>query len=210
MKNNTKKNIIDKAREQFNQYGFGQVTLRMIANELSMSCGNLNYHFKKREDILEVLYLEMVEVFDKRIDTLADRELSISHLYNEVKVSMERMHAYRFFWTDIYNLLRINPRMKEHFQTVYEQRIKGCLFLFQAFEVKGLLRAESYKKEHQQLAEQLVHFGNTWWYGTALYAPNLAENITKGANQYVAILYPYLTKKGQEELRAIMPSFFAV
>jgi AcrR family transcriptional regulator len=210
MKNNTKKNIIDKARELFNQYGFGQVTLRMIANELSMSCGNLNYHFKKREDILEVLYFEMAEVFDKRIDTLANRALSISHLYNEVRVSMDRMYIYRFFWTDIYNLLRINPTIKEHFQTVYEQRIKGCLFLFQTFQTQGLLRTESYKKEHQQLAEQLTHFGNTWWYGTALYVPNLAESITKGTNQYVAILYPYLTKKGQEELRTIMPSFFGV
>jgi AcrR family transcriptional regulator len=174
-----------------------------------MSCGNLNYHFKKREDILEVLYFEMAEVFDKRIETLAETELSIAHLYKEVKTSMERMYTDRFFWTDIYNILRINPIIKEHFQSVYEQRIQGCLFLFQAFQTQGLLGVEKYKKEQQQLAEQLIHFGNTWWYGTALYAPNSAENIRKGTNQYVAILYPYLTEKGQEELRAIMPQFFA-
>lgn len=209
MKNNTKNNIINKARALFNQHGFGQVTLRMIANELSMSCGNLNYHFKKREDILEVLYFEMAEVFDKRIESLTETELSIVHLYKEVETSMERMYIYRFFWTDIYNILRINPTIKEHFQSVYEQRIQGCLFLFQAFQAEGLLQAEKYKKEQQQLAEQLIHFGNTWWYGTALYAPNLTENIRKGANQYLAILYPYLTHKGQEELRGIMPQFFA-
>jgi AcrR family transcriptional regulator len=209
MKNNTKKNIIDKARALFNQYGFGQVTLRMIANELSMSCGNLNYHFKKREDILEVLYFEMAEVFDKRIETLAQSELSIAHLYKEVKTSMERMYTYRFFWTDIYNILRINSTIKEHFQSVYEQRIQGCLFLFQAFQTQGLLGVENYKKEQQQLAEKMIHFGNTWWYVTALYSPNSAGNIRKGTNQYVAILYPYLTPKGQEELRAIMPQFFA-
>lgn len=208
MKNNTKTTIINKAREQFNEHGFGQVTLRMIANELSMSCGNLNYHFKKREDILEVLYFEMVEVFDKRVDTLSEVELSMAHLYHEVKASMERMYAYRFFWTDIYNLLRMNPTIKEHFQKVYAQRIKGCLFLLQVFQKQGLLRAEQYQKEHQYLAEQMIHFGNTWWYGTALYEPNLTAHITKGTEQYLAILYPYLNHKGQEEMRAILPHFF--
>jgi len=208
MKNSTKKNIINKAREQFNQYGFGQVTLRMIANELSMSCGNLNYHFKKREDILEVLYFEMVEVFDQRIDTLPQVELSILHLYNEVKTSMERMYTYRFFWTDIYNVLRTNIKIREHFQLVYEQRIKGCLYLLQNFQEQGLLRAEQYPKEYSYLAEQMIHFGNTWWYGTALYQHNLAENVTKGTDQYVAILYPYLSTKGQEEIKKVMPWVF--
>jgi len=209
MKKNKKIQITEKAREQFNQYGFGQVTLRMIANELSISCGNLNYHFKKREDILEALYFEMVAIFDKRIENLEQTELSILHLYQEVKVSMKRMYTYRFFWTDIYNLLRVNPTIEEHFKAVYEQRVQGCLFLFQIFQTQGLLTRESYKKEHQLLAEQMIHFGNTFWYGTVLYDYNLVENITKGTNQYIAILYPYLTRKGKEELRIILPDFFA-
>lgn len=208
MKNNTKTKIIDQARIQFNQYGFGQVTLRMIANELSMSCGNLNYHFKKREDILELLYFEMVKVFDKRVENLEQSELSMEHLYKEVSVSMERMYQYRFFWTDIYNILRLNTLVKEHFQTVYQERLKGCLFLFQAFQSQGLLPKETYKGEYQKIAEQLIHFGNTWWYGTVLYDHDLSQNIATGVERYLMILYPYLTESGQKEMRGVLPSVF--
>jgi len=38
----------------------------MIAMELGMSSVNLNYHYKKREDILESFYFEIVKSFDKR------------------------------------------------------------------------------------------------------------------------------------------------
>lgn len=205
MKNNTKTKIIDQARVQFNEYGFGQVTLRMIANELSMSCGNLNYHFKKREDILELLYFEMVAVFDKRVENLVQAEISMEHLYREVRASMERMYHYRFFWTDIYNILRLNPLVKEHFQTVYQQRLEGCLFLFKAFQAQGLLSVEIYKGAYQRVAEQLIHFGNTWWYGTALYDQDLSQNIEIGVERYLMILYPYLTEKGKKEMSNVLP-----
>jgi AcrR family transcriptional regulator len=47
----------------------------MIALELNMSSGNLNYHFKKREDIFEALYFEMVLEFDERIESLRNMDL---------------------------------------------------------------------------------------------------------------------------------------
>ena len=54
-----KKLILEAARTLFNERGYSQVTIRMIALELNMSSGNLNYHFKKREDIFETLYFEI-------------------------------------------------------------------------------------------------------------------------------------------------------
>ena len=51
---NRKKEIVEVARTLFNAKGYSNVTIRMIAMELGMSSGNLNYHFKKKEAILEV------------------------------------------------------------------------------------------------------------------------------------------------------------
>ena len=66
---------MDGSRKLFNELGFSQVTIRMIASELGFSSGNLNYHFRKRADILEALYFEMVEVFDKRIQDLSEARI---------------------------------------------------------------------------------------------------------------------------------------
>lgn len=62
---NTKQQILEAARKRFNKSGYMQATICMIASKLGISSGNLNYHFCKREDILEALYFAMVKQFDK-------------------------------------------------------------------------------------------------------------------------------------------------
>ena len=79
----------------------------MIALKMNMSSGNLNYHYKKREDIFEALYFEMVSEFDERVKKLTDIEISIEQIKIDIERSMERMLEYIFFWTDLYNLLSI-------------------------------------------------------------------------------------------------------
>ena len=74
---NTRQKILDTSRNLFNDLGYSQVTIRMIASKLNMSSGNLNYHFRKREDILEALYFEMVQVFDERVQTLDSKQISL-------------------------------------------------------------------------------------------------------------------------------------
>jgi len=113
--NATKRKILSASRALFNQLGFSNVTIRMIALQLNMSSGNLNYHFKKREDILEALYFEMVEVFDVRIENLGKTKLSLATIKKDVELSMHRMVKYHFFWTDLYSLLRLNDKIRLHF-----------------------------------------------------------------------------------------------
>ena len=74
----TKQKILTAARLLYNDVGYSQVTIRMIASELNMSSGHLNYHFRKREDILEALYFEMVEIFDKRVQLLQNQKMSLT------------------------------------------------------------------------------------------------------------------------------------
>lgn len=208
---NTKQKITESARKLFNQQGFSQVTLRMIANDLGMSCGNLNYHFKKREDILEYLYFEMVAVFDKRVADLPKQKISMTHIYQEIELSMLRMLDYRFFWTDIYNLLRLSPTIKAHFLAVYQKRIEGYLYLFETLKKQGLLKDSMYHKSYQFIGKQMLNYSNTWLYTKALYAQDAYQDerrVQREAQTLLAMLYPYLTSKGQEELEAVIPEFF--
>ena len=54
-----KQQIIDHAVSLFNQKGYAAVTLFELANELSMSRGNLTYHFKDKEMLLGVIAQQM-------------------------------------------------------------------------------------------------------------------------------------------------------
>jgi AcrR family transcriptional regulator len=193
----TKQKILEVAKDLFNEHGYGQVTIRMIALKLEMSSGNLNYHFKKRDEILEALYFQMVQDFDERIDKLSEIEISFGQIKNDIRLSMERMVDYRFVWTDLYNLLKSNDRIFTHFSGVYKKRIAGNLFLFNQLNKMGLMRSSAFISEYEMLAERMINFGDTWIYTSELYRKqSTKEHIEIQCEVMIAMIYPYLTKKG--------------
>jgi len=182
----------------------------MIASELKMSSGNLNYHFKKREDILEALYFEMVEVFDDRIKHLGDSEITLETIKEDIYHSLERMIEYRFFWTDLYNLLRLSKKIKTHFENVHEHRFRGYMYLFDHLYKTGVMNRFELKKEKEFLIDRMIGFSNTWLYNSAIYEKNIDEAyIEEQTNNLMAILYPYFTENGKALYRKLVPAFSA-
>jgi len=205
----TKNKILDVSRALFNEFGYSQVTIRMIALKLGMSSGNLNYHFKKREEILEALYFEMVSDFDERIVALPKTELSLLQVKNDIEQSMDRMVVYKFIWTDLFNILRANDKIHAHFYKVHQTRLAGNLFLFNSLCSQGLMRSASFQKEYDGLADQFVNFGNTWMYVSELYHQAYTDGyMKKQVEAMLGLFYPYLTQKGVEEFRQVVPNWF--
>ncbi|WP_299158310.1 TetR/AcrR family transcriptional regulator [uncultured Tenacibaculum sp.] len=203
----TKDKILTASRLLFNEKSFSSVTIRMIAASLKMSSGNLNYHFKKREEILESLYFEMANEFDQRLLGFSEIEFSINQLKTEIKLTMTRMIDYQFFWTDLYNIINANENIKTHFHEVYATRYKNYMFLFEQLQNNKIIKASILKWEFENLSEQMIIYNNTWLYSTVLYGGNVTKNIIEEkANTMVRILYPYLTEKGREEFYEVVNS----
>lgn len=207
---NTKKNILDTSRMLFNKFGYSQVTIRMIAQKLNISSGNLNYHYKKREDILKALYFEMVAVFDKRVQQLDTTIITLKKIKEDATSSMIRMVDYRFFWTDLYYLLSINDNIRTHFEQVRQDRENGYHFVFKTLENNQLLQPESYPNERQFLIKRMIDFSNTWLYASHLYRENSTDSkyVETQATILLSILFPYLTKTGKQEFLELMEEPF--
>lgn len=205
----TKIKILTAARFLFNDLGFSNVTIRMIASELQMSSGNLNYHFKTRDDILEALYFEMVQEFDKRVEQLGIQEISFQSIKRDMHLSMKRMVDYRFFWTDLYNLLRLNQSIKAHFEAVYLKRFEGYEFLIRYLTDKGLLREFEFSTERKFLIERMIGFSNTWLYNSSIYEIEINDKyLDHQTGNLLAMLYPYLTDLGKLEFKKVRSDYF--
>lgn len=201
----TKIKILNAARALFNTAGYSQVTIRLIAQNLGMSSGNLNYHFRKREDIFEALYFEMVEVFDQRVESLEEQNISLPYLKEQVEQSMKQMLSYRFFWTDLYNLLKISTSVRAHFYKVRADRIKGYQFLFKSLIEQNLLSEPTFPKEDFLLSERLIDYSNTWLYASIVQNTPTSEQllIEQSAFHLLSMLYPYLTDQGKDQFRLL-------
>jgi len=198
----TKRKILDTARSLFNDFGFGNVTIRMIALKLKMSSGNLNYHFKTREEILEALYFVMVADFDDRIARLGGQEITLQSMKEDISQSLQRMIDFRFIWTDLYNLLRLNSSIKPHFESVHFKRVEGYEFLIDYLNEKGMIREFEFASERQFLIERMIGFSNTWLYNSFIYDVVIDEAyVHHQTNALFSMIYPYLTDSGKAEFK---------
>lgn len=102
----TRDRILQCALELFNEHGEPNVTTLDIANELDISPGNLYYHFRGKEALLEELLAEFMDKtygllhLETRPDTLEPEDYWLF-----LHLLFESIIAHRFLFQDLSNLM---------------------------------------------------------------------------------------------------------
>ena len=109
----TKDKIVAASIELFNRYGVQNVPVNRIAAELGISPGNLNYHFKSKDMILQSIFpmieAEMRETLTP--STTEPRPLSASYVA-QFQIGIGRsLWKYRFFFCSLQNILDKNDQL---------------------------------------------------------------------------------------------------
>ena len=110
----TKEIILDTSLELFNSLGLSKVTLRTISKEMGISQGNLNYHFKKREDIIETLYFQLVQNIDNSMSRIQEPKNPFQLLVSISQTIMFNFYEYRFFLLDFVQIMRENNKIRNY------------------------------------------------------------------------------------------------
>lgn len=202
--NKTKQKILDTALLLFNKHGLSKTTLRTIANELGISQGNLCYHFKKREDIIEQLYYQLVENIDKGILDINLSDISVKTMYTLYKTIAFEFYDYRFFLLDFTQIMRTHQNVKSHYNELITIRNSQMLLLIEELISKELLRKEELPNEYENLYTRIQILSDFWMSSLSIKTDVISKETTE---QYIGVIfeniYPYLTKKGILEYQKI-------
>jgi len=202
----TKIKILNASVRLFNENGIDSVRLQQIADESEISVGNLAYHYKSKDVLIEAVYERIFEEFNeifrhylKRPD-LADFDIQISIYY--AFFSKNRFYLSEFFKT--------NNNTAPHYLQWQDCTAKMLLQLrsrLQFMVKKNELLPEKEPGQYELLAEQI-------WMSLVFFIPK--SNMI-GQN-YDEILYkkniwnllkPFFGPDGLEEFRAmILPVLF--
>ncbi len=197
---NTKEIILNTSLELFNSLGLSKVTLRTIANKMGISQGNLNYHFKKREDIIEALYFQLVSNIDKSMLNLQQSKDVLQLMLDISQTIMSNFYKYRFFLLDFVQIMRENKKIKKHYAELTTQREQQFSMLFNLLIKNDLMRKEVLPNEYKYLYKRIQILGDFWISDAEIiHTKTTKKTIAMYSEILTQAIYPYLTAKGQKE-----------
>ncbi len=186
----TKEKIIKTATETFNTKGFNAVSLYELAQIIGISRGNLTYHFKDKDSLLEAIAQQMWDnIFAER--NKSRRLPSFANLHKEVQLYYKFQKEYAFIFLD--PLVLTHPLIKSQFREVTEQNIldnKAAI----AFAVQiGNMKPESFSGLYHNIAFMT-------WMLTFFWLPQQIirgeKNQEDGEKLIWSLLIPHMTERG--------------
>ncbi len=203
---NTKERILKTSLELFNQYGLSKVTLRTIAKNMGISQGNLNYHFKRRDDIIEALYFQLVKNIDESMSHSQQSNDVLQLLFNISQTIMMNFYEYRFFLLDFVQIMRENKKVRTHYTDLTKQREQQFSMLFNMLIENNLMRKEILPNEYKNLYKRFQILGDFWISDAEINTKITGKTILKYSEILIQAIYPYLTEKGQKNYHSILSS----
>lgn len=197
---NTKDIILKTALKLFNSDGLSKVTLRTIANEMGISQGNLNYHFKKRDDIIETLYFQLVSIIDGNMSKNQSKTVGLQTLLNLSYAIMESFYDYRFFMLDFVQIMRESNKIKKCYLQLTKKREEQFLVLFSFLVENEVLRKEVLPNEYLFLYKRFQILGDFWISSAEVTNSRLSKKMIMEYSHIInQAIFPYLTDKGKKE-----------
>lgn len=197
----TKDKIKNASRKLFNNKGFKNVTLREVANELSISYGNVTYHFKTKQQLILCLYEDMLKETKEIIKTF-DSDNLFTGILDAPKITFEISMKYLFFYVDFIEIKRSYPNLSLKLEEDNSSRKKGYLQILKQLKAQGILRDELTDNDLDYLMD-LSGAIRTFFF------INLNPNdfFNKDLkNKYIAyvnnLILPYLTTEGMKQYKS--------
>lgn len=201
----TKTKILAIALKLFNEKGIAQVSLRTISNEMGISPGNLTYHFKKREDIIETLYLELVSKLDVLLEFDGQEQSLLGMLFKQTDGVVQCFYDYRFILLDFVAIIRNHPPIRKHYRSLLQLREQQFEFTVKALLQAKLIRKELIENEYQYVYLSFRIIGDFWLSAEVIEKNSITKKRMKVFSKLLKMkIFPYLTEKGRREFKRLI------
>lgn len=203
---NRKADIMETARQLFNERGFDDVTTRDIAKQLGISQGNLTYYFPSKNDIM----LSMVEGFLHDVETaLSTSSIKANNTlelyYYQVKIIFTAHLTYKFLFPRYGEIICSNREVQKNAQDFLKVRFASWQQLNTQL-VKEKLAKPALVKDSAAHAYIINMLALYWHQEFTIYFPKLndKQKVQKALAIFFQSYKPYLTDKGLETLEPLL------
>jgi AcrR family transcriptional regulator len=193
----TRERILELSLRLFNEFGEPNITTTVIAEEMNISPGNLYYHFRNKDDIVNSIFVQFEEEIERILHVPSGRRSNIEDVWQYLHLMFELIWRYRFFYRDQNDLLSRNRKLEVHFKQILTHKIKVARELCEDLRSEGALEATDVKIE--AMATNMVVVATYWLSYEYVRNPrkyseqqSMAEALARGCYQVLIQVEPYL------------------
>lgn len=191
MARQTRQRILDASLAMFNEQGEPNVTTNHIADELEISPGNLYYHFRNKDDIIEQLFARYEERMDTALVAPEGRLRDLEDIWLQLHLVFEAIWDYRFLYRDLVDILSRNRRLRLRFARILKRAADNATSGMRGLVQAGVMRASA--AEVEATATNILVLATFWLnYASVLGDRDEHEAIRAGIVQVMMLLSPLL------------------
>jgi AcrR family transcriptional regulator len=204
----TKDRILEASLAMFNAQGEPNVTTNHIADELGISPGNLYYHYRNKDDIVEQLFARYEARMDLALLVPDGRLPTLEDVWMQLHLVFECMWTFRFLYRDLVDIVSRNRKLKQHFARILNRAAASAEKV-----LKGLARAEIMRATPDEIhatAENVLLVATFWLnYNTVRGArPDASqEDLTHGIYQVMLLIAPFLRDAERMHLNTLAQAY---
>ncbi|MBN6152535.1 TetR/AcrR family transcriptional regulator [Xanthomonas sp. AmX2] len=206
MARDTRQRILDASLAMFNAQGEPHVTTNHIADELEISPGNLYYHFRNKDDIIEHLFARYEERMDAALELPGARLPGLEDIWLQLHLVFECIWDYRFLYRDLIEILSRSRRLRLRFARILRRADDSAQAVFLGLAQAGVMRAS--KQELDGLATNVLVIATFWLnYAAARGEKDEQLAIRQGIVQVMLLIGPFLREAERAHLATLMRAY---
>ncbi|MFN7219981.1 MAG: TetR/AcrR family transcriptional regulator [Burkholderiales bacterium] len=206
----TRERILRVSLELFNAHGEANVTTGHIADELNISPGNLYYHFRNKDEIIQHLFADFEKLIDIAPGEITDAAMAMEDLWLYLHMMFERIWQYRFLYRNLDDLLSRDQKLRSHFNIILTHKRDAVRVMCDSLVGANAMRAS--EAEIAALAENILVVATYWLnYENLKHRAGIQNDperhLTRGVYHVMALVSPFLEVDVKAHLAHLMQSY---
>ena len=206
MARRTRERILETSLALFNARGEPNVTTNHIADELEISPGNLYYHFRNKDDIIEQLFGQYEERIDRALVSPEGRLPELEDIWLQLHLIYECIWEFRFLYRDLVDILSRNRKLRLHFARILKRAADNATEVMRGLVQAGIMRASP--AEVEATANNILVIATFWLNFSSVRGQNdEQEAIRHGIRQVMMLLAPFLRDAERLHLNTLSQAY---
>jgi AcrR family transcriptional regulator len=204
----TRERILDASLAMFNAQGEPNVTTNHIADELGISPGNLYYHYRNKDDIVERLFARYEARMDDALVAPEGRLPNLEDIWLQLHLVFECMWEFRFLYRDLVDILTRNRKLRHRFARILNRAQVSAEAVLKGLARASILRATP--DEIHATAENVLLVATFWLNFHAVRGVNPEpdqNDLGHGIYQVMLLIAPFLRDAERAHLNTLAQAY---